>query len=207
MCARYSLFAEAYPMLPLPPDWEPKHNIAPSVLIPTVVWEGGKIQARYMLWGMRPSWAKSLLINARSETVLEKPAFRNAMRDRRCLIPASGFFEWQDLGTSKAPYFFHDPARPILAFAGLWRENEDHGYPEAVIMTTSPNALIAPIHDRMPCILPEGLLHEYLQNEDAKVAQFMAMAPYPSEQMASHMVTPKMGNPRFQGPEATAILG
>ena len=207
MCARYTMLGAGQGLeLPLPPDAKPRYNIAPSVLVPVVVWEGDKFVARYMIWGMRPEWAKSLLINARAETALEKPTFRNALRERRCLVVASGFFEWQDLGSEKIPYHFICPGRTVFGFAGVWTPSPQHEYPECVIMTTMPNALVAPIHDRMPSILTDEDYQRYLTTDDPREAQAIAMSPYRSESMDSYMVTRKVGNPRFDDPEAVARL-
>lgn len=193
--------------LPLPEGFEPLYNIAPSTIIPTVVLRQGQLVAEAMVWGMRPHWAKSLLINARAETVLEKPTFRNAMAGRRCLIPATGFFEWQEVAGAKLPSHFFLKNHQPFAFAGLWTPNEETGFPEAVIMTTTPNELVGGIHDRMPSILVGSAMREFLAEPNPALANKMARVPFPADQMDSYMVDPRMGNPRFRGPEAIARLG
>ncbi len=161
MCGRYTLtsapetIAEAF-HLDRPPEHVPRYNIAPSQPIITIVTdpETRHRESRFMIWGLIPAWSKDPskgLINARAETVHEKPSFRSALKRRRCLIPADGFYEWQKLERSKQPFYFHLRDRPVFAFAGLWESYQD--IETCTIITTTANSLLEPIHDRMPVIL------------------------------------------------------
>jgi len=171
MCGRYVIFSTPEAIRALfrygeQPNFPPLYNIAPTQPIPIVRLVDGKRSFALMRWGLLPSWVEEpkdfpLLINARGESVLEKPAFRNAMRRRRCLIPTDGFYEWQ-VGAatdgSKRPYFVRatrrdDGASPPLAFAGLWETWTGPNGEEldtAAIVTTDANRTLAPIHPRMP---------------------------------------------------------
>ena len=138
------------------PNFPPRYNVAPTQPVPIVRMIEGKRSFALMRWGFVPGWVKdpktvSLMINARGESVNDKPAFRNAMRRRRCLVPADGFFEW----ANKTPLYIHPRDRRVVAFAGLWaRAKTDAGELHSfTIITGKPNALVAPIHDRMPIVL------------------------------------------------------
>jgi putative SOS response-associated peptidase YedK len=169
MCGRYRLsrrkqiIAEQFETQPWDDDWNPRFNVAPTQQIP-VVRQHPKEPRRdlsLMRWGLIPSWAKDTsgaarMINARSETVSTKPAFRDPVRFRRCLIPADAFYEWKRTATSKQPYCFEVNDGELFAFAGLWdrwRDPSGHWVKTCSILTTTPNAVTAPIHDRMPVII------------------------------------------------------
>ncbi|HYA05651.1 MAG TPA: SOS response-associated peptidase [Xanthobacteraceae bacterium] len=169
------------------PNFPPRYNVAPTQPIPIVRLKDGKRCFALMRWGLLPSWVKDpktfpLLINARGESVLDKPAFRNAMRRRRCLIPTDGFYEWQGRGTAapKRPYFVRarpgaDGTAPPLAFAGLWETWTGPNGEEldtAAIITTAANRTLAAIHDRMPVFLPKEAFELWLDcgNVEADVA-------------------------------------
>ncbi|MCG9890857.1 MAG: SOS response-associated peptidase [Thermosynechococcaceae cyanobacterium MS004] len=168
MCGRFTLaktpeqIAEAF-SLPEVPDFPLRYNIAPSQPVGVIVQgrESDRREFRLMQWGLIPSWVKdpskfANLINARAETVAEKPSFRSAFKYRRCLIPADGFYEWQKVkGGSKQPFHFTLTGNSIFAFAGLWESWND--FETFTILTTTANALLATIHDRMPVVLePEN---------------------------------------------------
>ncbi|GIV88278.1 MAG: DUF159 family protein [Chloroflexus sp.] len=167
MCGRYTLavspakLAERFAIPPIS-DLQPRYNIAPTQPV-VVVREGNDgREGVYMRWGLIPSWAKDAsvgakLINARSETVLEKPSFRTAFRRRRCLIPASGFYEWQTTATGKRPFYFTLPDDDLMAFAGLWEQwqaPDGEVIESCTILTTTANEIVTPIHNRMPVIVP-----------------------------------------------------
>jgi len=144
-------------------DWSPRYNIAPTQPIP-VIRQNPKQPVRELSlirWGLIPSWARdssaaAKMINARSETASTKPAFRDALKSRRCLIPADGFYEWAKTGKAKQPYCFEVNERELFAFAGIWdRWNDRSGnaVETCSILTTTPNALTSAVHDRMPVIL------------------------------------------------------
>ena len=169
MCGRYRLsrrkqiVEEYFDSVSGEEDWTPRYNIAPTQLVP-VIRQNPKEPIRelsLMRWGLIPSWAKdssvaALMINARSETAGTKPAFRDPLKSRRCLIPADGFYEWQTMGKSKQPYCFEVDKGELFAFAGLWDRWKDASGDWAKtcsILTTTPNAVISTVHDRMPVIL------------------------------------------------------
>jgi putative SOS response-associated peptidase YedK len=144
-------------------DWSPRYNIAPTQPIP-VIRQNPKEPIRelsLMRWGLLPSWAKdsssaARMINARSETAGTKPAFRDALKSRRCLIPADGFYEWVRTGKSKQPYCFEVNDGEMFAFAGIWdrwRESSGKTVESCSILTTIPNAVTSAVHNRMPVIL------------------------------------------------------
>ncbi len=147
-------------------------------------------ELQVMRWGLVPSWAKDPVIgyktiNARAETVAEKPSFRNAFIRRRCLIPASGFYEWLDVGGRKQPYKFTVTDQKLFAFAGLWEHWQgQHGneLTTCVIITTMPNRVVAQIHDRMPVILDREHYWEWLEDRPLPELQRM-LVPYPAENM------------------------
>jgi putative SOS response-associated peptidase YedK len=166
MCGRYTITATPEVLRALfgyaeQPNFPPRYNIAPTQPIPIVRLIAGKRQFALVRWGLLPSWVKNpkkftLLINARGESVCEKPAFRAAMKRRRCLIPADGFYEWQTGGQGKQPYFIQKKSGEPFAFAGLWETWTGPNGEEletATIVTTAANKTLAPIHDRMPVIL------------------------------------------------------
>jgi putative SOS response-associated peptidase YedK len=145
-------------------DWSPRYNIAPTQPVP-VIRQHPKQPVRpvsLMRWGLIPHWAKdpsiaANTINAKSETAATKPAFRDPMKLRRCLIPADGFYEWRRTGTSKQPYCFEVSGGELFAFAGLcdgWKDASGNWIKTCSILTTTPNAVTSTVHDRMPVILP-----------------------------------------------------
>ena len=169
MCARYVITSPADAIRALfgyseRPDFPPRYNVAPTQPIPVVRFADGKRSLALMRWGFLPAWVKdprtfSLLVNARGESVLDKPSFRNAMRRRRCLIPANGFYEWSDTAPRR-PYFVRPKSGTPIAFAGLWETWTGPNGEEvdtAAIVTTRANRPLAAIHDRMPVIVaPEA---------------------------------------------------
>lgn len=169
MCGRFTLtasgdaVAERFSFSGMDFNWIPSFNIAPTQLVPTVTNNGVENRATLMRWGLVPNWAKdsriaNRMINARSETLAEKPSFRRAFLQRRCLIPADGFYEWRLKGGQKIPNRITLGSDSLFAFAGLWeswtRPNGSTLF-SCVIITTSPNDVMAPIHGRMPVILPQ----------------------------------------------------
>ena len=184
MCARYVITSPAQAVRALfgyaeLPNFPRRYNVAPTQPIPIVRLNGGKRSYALVRWGLLPSWVKdprgfSLLINARGESVLDKPAFRNAIRRRRCLLPADGFYEWSD-ATPRRPYFVRPKSGAPIAFAGLWETwcgPNGEEVDTATIVTTQANRLLAPIHDRMPVIVPSDAFNLWLDcaNVDATTA-------------------------------------
>jgi putative SOS response-associated peptidase YedK len=167
MCGRYSITTAPEAIRRLfgyleQPNFPPRYNVAPTQPIPIVRLFEGKRQYVLMRWGLIPAWVKdprgfSLLINARGESVLDKPAFRNAMKRRRCLVPADGFFEWKNEGKLRRPFYVRPKPDGPIAFAGLWETWTGPNGEEmdtAAIVTTRANRLLSPLHDRMPVIVP-----------------------------------------------------
>src|SRR5262249_46131563 len=153
MCGRFSLTKPqaVAELLGLPevPELFPRYNVAPTQMVAAALESGGGRRLSLMRWGITPPWSPTmLLLNAKAETVADKPTFRAAFRRRRCLVPADGFFEWQKVGARKQPYHFRLRDGAPFAFAGIWEPGEDS--PACCVITTTPNELVAPVHDRMP---------------------------------------------------------
>lgn len=201
MCARLCLFGSPPLGLPLPPDWEPAYNIAPTELLPTVIRQGNQLVARVMVWGWRPAWSKHPILHARAETVLEKPMFRGAMKSRRCVILASGFFEWQGEPGHRQPFYTHVPHRPVFGIPGLYMTSEETNMYEAVAITTEPDSAGAIMHPRMPVILTESDIELFLTTDDLLEAHSMLMMPYPDEMLERYPVAKAVGNARWKSPE------
>ena len=185
MCGRYTLTSAPEAIRALfryeeQPNFPPRYNIAPTQPIAIVRLVEGKRQFALVRWGLLPSWVKdpktfALLINARGESVLEKPAFRAAMKYRRCLIPADGFYEWQKAGDRKRPFYVRGKDGGPLAYAGLWESWHGPNGEEletAAIVTTRANGTLAPIHERMPVVVPPEAFDLWLDcaNVDAETA-------------------------------------
>jgi putative SOS response-associated peptidase YedK len=185
MCGRYTLTSAPEAIRALlhyeeQPNFPPRYNVAPTQPIAIVRLIDGKRHFALVRWGLLPSWVKdpkafTLLINARGETAAEKPAFRAAMKRRRCLIPADGFYEWQAAGDRKRPFYVRAKAGGPLAFAGLWETWTGPNGEEletATIVTTAANRTLRPIHDRMPVILAPEAFDLWLDtsNVDATTA-------------------------------------
>jgi putative SOS response-associated peptidase YedK len=195
MCGRYVITSspEAFRTLfryPEQPDFPPRYNVAPTQPIPVVRLNEGVRQFALMRWGMLPSWVKdpgnfTLLINARGESVTEKPAFRAAMKRRRCLIPADGFYEWKSVAGRKLPYFVRARSGAPLAFAGLWETwtgPDGEELDTAAIVTTGANRALADIHGRMPVIVPPEAFDLWLNCADvAAVTASALIAPAPDD--------------------------
>jgi len=211
MCSRYFLDADgnviAYTFaVPENAAVRRRYNIAPTQEAPVVrVGAGGARELAMLRWGLVPSWAKELavgtrMINARAEGVEAKPAFRAAVRERRCLVPATGFYEWKGLPGRKQPYAI-TIERPLFAFAGLWETwtaREGRPVETFTIVTTEANPAIASVHDRMPVILPRDAEEAWLCG-DAKDA-LAVLAPY-AAQTTLRAVGPAVGNSRNEAPE------
>ncbi len=223
MCGRFTLrapasvIAEQFALFELPLFMR-RFNIAPTQPVPVVRMQPATVAAgpgeglsaarrEFVLlrWGLIPSWAKepsigNRMINARAETVSEKPAYRAAFRRRRCLVVADGFYEWQRAGRARQPYFIRMRDDSPFAFAALWEawEGADHSYIEScTILTTEPNDLMRPIHDRMPVILPPEHYAAWLDPacEDAASLQPL-LRPNPADVMRAEPVSTYVNNPK-----------
>jgi putative SOS response-associated peptidase YedK len=204
MCGRYVIISAPEAIRALfgyteQPNFPPRYNVAPTQAVPIVRLAEGKRQFALVRWGLIPSWVKdpwtfSLLINARGESVIDKPAFRAAMRRRRCLFPADGFYEWKEEGGRKRAYFIRMKSRTPMAFAGLWETWSGPNGEEqetAAIVTTTANQTCAAIHDRMPAIIAPEAFDMWLDSGkvDAKVAEAL-IAPAPGNLLEVYEVSP-----------------
>lgn len=191
------------------PDWPARYNVAPSQLVPVIREAAdGSRRLTMMRWGLVPSWAKEPgdgLINARSETAHEKPSFRHALRQRRCIIPSSGFIEWAKADGKKLPFYVRMADGAPMPFAGLWeawRSPDGQMLETCTILTTMANAKVAPIHDRMPVILhPDefGLWLDRQVHDPEKLAPLFA--PYPSDRLTTYRVSTVVNNPANDSPK------
>jgi putative SOS response-associated peptidase YedK len=214
MCGRYTLktpveeLAEEFGFEASSMELPPNYNVAPTQEVAAILEEDGKRRLELLRWGLIPSWADdpsigSRMINARSETAPEKPSFRRAFRERRCLIPADGFYEWQRTNGAKQPYYIRMKVGCPFAFAGLWESWKDDGGPEirsCTILTTKPNALAAEIHDRMPVILPAGSYDAWLDPETGRDELYGLLAPYPEDEMEAYPVSRFVNSPQNNDP-------
>lgn len=192
------------------PQVEARYNIAPTQEILAVRELADGREMAFFKWGLVPSWAKDLsvgarLINARSETVEEKPSFREAFKKRRCIIPADGFYEWQRTGGRKQPFFFRMRDEHPFGFAGLWErwEGKDgQAINSCTILTTGANEVLRPVHDRMPVILHADEYEMWLDTDVRKLDLIKEMLrPYPAEELTSYPVSTAINSPRSQGAE------
>ena len=183
--------------------------MAPTQNVLTVV-GGENRRAWFMRWGLIPHWAKSAsigsrMINARAETVAQRPAFRSAFRRRRCLVLADGFYEWQRMGSVKKPMRIVMESEEPFAFAGLWavwKDPDGNTVPSCTIITTEANDLLGPIHNRMPVILPRELEGFWLDgNIDDPGALASVLAPYPDDALEAYKVSTLVNSPRNNGPQ------
>lgn len=176
---------------------QPRYNIAPSQLSPVIINEDGNNKLRMFKWGLVPSWSKDTkmgyrMINARAETISEKPSFKKPFKSQRCLVIADGFYEWQKPDKkTKIPYRFTMKDKKLFAMAGLWEvwEKEDDPLYTFTIITTSENDLMRPVHDRMPVILPEGNRQIWLDPESNEAELKELLVPYDSNKMDSYRVS------------------
>jgi putative SOS response-associated peptidase YedK len=211
MCGRFSLTAEMsalqemFPWVNFSTEIQPRYNIAPSQSV-AVITNDGTNSLDFFHWGLIPSWAKDIqigsqLINARAETITEKPSFRISFRRRRCLVLADGFFEWQKQGDSKRkiPNYIHLVTGKPFAFAGLWERwtsPEGNDIKSCTIITTQPNSLMEPIHNRMPVILrPEDYQVWLRPGEQAPAELTKLLNPFPADLMKAYMVSPLVNSP------------
>ncbi|MGB7925118.1 MAG: SOS response-associated peptidase [Pyrinomonadaceae bacterium] len=190
------------------PAMDQRYNIAPTQDVLAVYESRDGREMKFLKWGLIPSWAKDTsmgakLINARSETVTEKPAFRQAFKQRRCIITADGFYEWQRTKGRKQPFYFRMRDERPFGFAGLWERWEGEGSKvinSCAILTTEANEVLRPVHDRMPIILhPED--YELWLDADARKMDIIKemLRPYPAEEMIGYPVSTSVNSPLNQG--------
>lgn len=216
MCGRFSLaanknqLAEAFAQFEPPAELTPRYNIAPSQPV-AVVANTGENKVDFFVWGLIPSWAKDIkignrMINARSETLAEKPSFKAAYKRRRCLILADGFYEWRkNPDKTKTPMYIQLESQEPFAFAGLWESwhSPDGGnILSCTIITTQPNDFMAHIHNRMPVILPRRAYQQWLDPAEQAPDRLQHwLAPYPAEAMAAYPVSTLVNNPGNDVPD------
>ena len=199
--------------LPAVPELTPRYNIAPSQPVGAIrIASGGSREWVVLRWGLIPAWAPEpriaySTINARAETAADKPAYRQAFRRRRCLIPADGFYEWRKLGNRKQPYCIAPADGNPFAFAGLWERWERDGQvlESGTILVTQANALIAALHDRMPVILDPADEARWLDPAVTDPAALRPLlVPCPPERLRLWPVSPAVNRPGAEGPDLMA---
>jgi putative SOS response-associated peptidase YedK len=203
MCGRFTLHSrdrirlKGLNTLDLP--FESRYNIAPSQNVLTIADFGKGIEARFLTWGLIPSWSTDGkgFINARAETLEEKPSFSESFQQRRCLIPADGFFEWRRLGRSKQPFYLQLKDEAAFAFAGIWDQWNDgeKSISSCAIITTTANEIVKKLHDRMPAILvPESYDIWLSPNTDSDLLKKL-LKPFPAWKMTGHQVSSAVNHP------------
>ncbi|KGE16917.1 SOS response-associated peptidase [Paenibacillus wynnii] len=185
--------------------YAPKYNMAPTQQVPAIIHDGKQNRLGELRWGLVPSWAKddkigSKMINARAETLLEKTSFKHLLSTRRCIIPSDGFYEWQQQNSRKQPMRIVLRDGGIFSMAGLydiWTNAEGKRLSTCTIITTSPNKLMADIHDRMPVILRTEDEEEWLRRDNQEIPALMKLLiPYDADQMRAYPVAAAVGNVR-----------
>ena len=216
MCGRYvlvspfTIIAEEFRVRDGGGDLKPRFNIAPGQDILAVVRQEGTNRLSRFRWGLIPSWADdpsigNRLINARAETVAQKPSFRSAFDKRRCLIVSDGFYEWQREGKRKSPFYICMKSQKPVGFAGLyetWHSPEGQEISSCTIITTEASDLLKPIHNRMPVIMPKEEEDRWLDPSIHDRTRLLALLrPYPAAEMMAWGVSPRVNNPTNDSPE------
>jgi putative SOS response-associated peptidase YedK len=215
MCGRFALFADrstvaSFVQAPEPTfDWDARYNIAPTQSVIACRLSGNDRELVRFRWGLIPSWAKDpsagvKAINARAETLTEKPFFRTAFQKRRCLIPASGYFEWKTTGKKKQPFFIHQGE--LVAFAGLWElwAKGDEPIFACTIITTAADETMLALHERTPVILPPTSFATWLDPLTAQPKLLDLLRP--ARGLSVYPVGTQVGNVRNQGPDLVAPI-
>jgi len=213
MCGRYTLTAEPEVIqktfdLDTVPDMRPRYNIAPSQKVPVITNNQPK-SLSFFQWGLIPSWSKdpsigSRMINARSETLDQKPSFKQAFAKRRCLVPIDGFYEWRKEGNQKYPMYVHLKERELFAAAGLWetwKTPEGENLHTCTIITAEPNELVSQFHHRMAVILSSENYATWLADDTPADALKSLFEPYPPEKMAAYEVSKMVNNTANDSPQ------
>jgi putative SOS response-associated peptidase YedK len=217
MCGRYSIISKnresrgsmRASRLLKQAEMDNRFNVAPSQSLP-VITNDKPDELQFFSWGLLPHWAKEKgykhkSINARAETITEKPMFRQLVNQKRCLVPADGFYEWRDSPTGKVPYRFLLRDEGLFCFAGLWDEWADKETGEVIrtytLITTEANELMRPIHDRMPVLLHPEEEELWLSNERADEHVLSLLHPYPSDEMKAYPVSRLVNSPANDTPE------
>jgi putative SOS response-associated peptidase YedK len=216
MCGRYTITVSEDELIARYAAEEPtnryhssRFNVAPTQQVPVILNEEGVLKLDAFKWGLIPFWAKTAsigykMINARADTVAEKPSFRNAFKQRRCLIPADGFYEWKVIGKEKQPYRILLKDQLIFSMAGLWEtwtSPEGEEVKSCTIITTEPNELMVDIHNRMPMILSVEDEKKWLDKNQSVEDLKAMLQPFPAEEMKAYPVSMAVGNVKNQDSE------
>ena len=217
MCVRYTLhktdaalaaIAKALSRQLAPPEWaQPRYNVTLTHVMPVVALAGGAPEVRGMMWGLVPFFERKkvqmrMLPNAKSETAVTSPAFRQPVAKRRCLVPANGFYEWRTEGKIKQPFVFMLQDEEPFAFAGIWEPAEGDTPETYGILTTEPNAVVSPIHNRMPVMLTAETMSRWLGDQPLAEAEYRELTrPLAPERMTSRPVNRFVSNSRNEGPK------
>jgi putative SOS response-associated peptidase YedK len=222
MCGRFTLALPAetlreFLQLAQAPNLSPRYNIAPTQPVAVARFDEGRDERvlDMLRWGLIPSWATdpaigARMINARAESVAVKPAFRQAFRQRRCLVPADGFYEWNTTGTGKQPYHIRRSDGGPFAMAGLWERWRDElggAVESCTLITTDANDLVRPIHNRMPVILPREAFGLWLEPGRADARQLLGLlTPYAGDDLVAVPVSRRVNRPDLDDPSLTAAI-
>jgi putative SOS response-associated peptidase YedK len=218
MCGRYSLvptesIAARFDIQQQQLTLAPRYNVAPSQSMPVVV-RNSPNRLVEMQWGLIPSWSKEpraqfSTINARAETITKSPVFRGPFKSRRCLVPASGFYEWQRTEQGKQPFCIRLKEDDLFAFAGLydvWQDADGNELYSYTVITTTPNDLVAPIHNRMPVILHRDDEDAWLNKESDSTQLLALLKTYPADKMEAYPVSRAVNNPANEGAELMQVV-
>jgi putative SOS response-associated peptidase YedK len=220
MCGRFTLhhsvdeLAKRFGVELVQTDVTPSYNVAPTQRVAVVTGDRER-SLQSFVWGLVPFWAKdpsigNRMINARAETVAEKPAYKHAFQRRRCLIPADGFFEWKKDGKVKTPMYIRFPDSRLFAFAGIWeRWTPPEGEPvnSCSIITVEPNELMSSIHDRMPAILEPDAEAEWLDADSSDPVKLQSLLhPYPDGELTASPVSRRVNSPSTNDPSCIASI-
>lgn len=218
MCGRFTLtssgdeLAEAFDLDEIP-ELTPRYNIAPSQALAVVTRdEAGRRRLTTFAWGLRTAEARKgerPLINARAESAARRGIFRDAFAKRRCLVPADGFYEWEGKGPRRQPWYVRLAAGGVFAFAGLWEPSHVRGAPATcTLLTTEPNAVVQPIHERMPVILAPEHYAVWLDPERRREPELLPLlVPYPDSALTAYRVGTAVNRAQFEDPLCIAPLG
>jgi len=209
MCGRYELqeiegLGARFRATSVRLDLSPRYNVAPGQVMPVVVNKAGENSLEMMKWGLVPSWAKDArignkMINARAETILEKPSFRKPLQSKRCLVPVSGFYEWHDTGQGKIPYHIYLKDEPVFALAGLydtWLDPDGQELDTYTIVTTSANSFMERLHNRMPVILPQDREDMWLDPATPLSGLVSLMSPFAPQKMVAAPASQRVNSVR-----------
>jgi len=217
MCGRYVLhvylseITDQFEIYEVEWVWEPNYNIAPGNNVAGII-KNGSNRLKALRWGLIPHWAKDesvgyRMINARAETLAEKPAFRRAFQKQRCIIPANGFYEWchEENKKKKTPYYISLRSGKLMGFAGLyetWKSKDNRLITSCTIITTKPNEVVQPLHNRMPVILEPDKREMWLDKTIQDPLELLPLLkPYDAKEMISFEVSDKLNSTKFNRPD------